>query len=304
MRILITGGCGFLGSHIARQLYDMRHEILIIDRNISTSTMRLKDLKGVIPLVPADCNEHVNLPGHINKFKPHMILHLAAESVASWCDANPYRAMVTNIGGLINILSCSKDAGVKKFVFISSSFVYGDFQYVPADEGHPTNPHTVYGGTKVAGEAMVKAFCSRYDIDYSIVRPSAVYGPTDTNNRVVQVLLENAVKSKPLVLEGSEKKFDFTYIDDCVDGICLALLKKESIGEVFNITYGQGRSLKELAGIISRLKPTKILETEPLQHSPVRGELDISKAHKLIGYNPKWSLEDGVRIYYEWMVSK
>jgi nucleoside-diphosphate-sugar epimerase len=281
-----------LGSHLSGRLVEEGHEVIALD--IDTSRKMSKGIK----VIKGTVLDKISLWNHIKEHKPDAIIHLAAESIAKECDKNPAIAMETNVGGLINALNAARTFGVPYFTFISSSFVYGDFQYSPADENHTTIPKGIYGGTKLAGEILTKTFCKRYGIDYTIIRPSAVYGYGDRNNRVVQVLLERALQGKPLILEGAEQIIDFTYKEDTVEGIYLAVTKEYGRNDIFNITRGQGRSLGELAKIISGLIPnTEIIESKHDENRPKRGSLDIYKARNLLGYNPKWALEDGVKQY-------
>lgn len=292
MKFFICGGTGFLGSHLCSRLVEEGHEVVALD--IDTSRKMPKGVKVIKDTVL----DKVRLWNHIKEHKPDAIIHLAAESIAKECDINPANAMETNVGGLINALNAAKTFGVGYFTFISSSFVYGDFQYSPADENHEKNPKGIYAATKWAGEILTQTFCKRYGIDYTIIRPSAVYGYGDRNNRVVQVLLENAIQGKPLILEGAEQVIDFTYKLDTVDGIFRAVTMKEGRNQIFNITRGEGRTLSELARIISDLVPdTQVIESKHDENRPKRGSLDISKARNLLGYNPQWSLEKGVAQY-------
>jgi len=286
------GGCGFIGSHLSESLVKEKHEVVSLD--INTENRMSKETIVINDTVL----DKISLWNHIKEHKPDAVIHLAAESIAKECDTHPAIALETNVGGLINSLNGARNFGVSYFVFISSSFVYGDFQYPSASEDHPLNPKGVYGGTKKAGEVLVQTFCKRYGIDYTIIRPSAVYGYGDRNNRVVQVLLERALRGKPLILEGAEQIIDFTYKEDTVEGIYLAVTKQEGRNQIFNITRGYGRSLGELAKIISGLVPdAEIIESKHDENRPKRGSLDIYKARSLLGYNPKWALEDGVKQY-------
>ena len=293
MKILVTGGCGLLGASITNHLSE--YEAIALDRDVSPRGRKVNGYKIV-----GDCYDREGMAQIVDGVKPEVVIHLAAESIIKDCDDNPANAIDTNLTGLTNMLLASRE--VERFVFISSSFVYGDFQYTPT-EGHPKNPKGIYGGTKYAGEILTKTFCNRYGIEWVIVRPSAVYGATDINKRVVQVLLENALQGKPLVLEGANSKLDFTYLDDAVEGICLASLSGFK-NEAFNITRGEGRSLTELAGIIQNLIPCEIIEGKENGLRPKRGALDITAARCRLGYNPQWSLENGVKKYLEWMMAQ
>ena len=305
MKILVTGGCGFMGSHIARRLATDGHEVSVIDRDIRLAKSRIGDTVKDIFVGAVNCCNREDIIKEVCKIKPEAIIHLAAETVAKHCDLNPDYAIDSNIGGLANTLLAAYCSSVKRFVFVSSSFVYGDFQYVPADEMHPTRPRTIYGGTKLTGEAMVAPFCQRFGIEWVTVRPSAVYGEFDNNHRVVQVLLENALNGKRLKIEGADTKLDFTYIGDVVEGVLLALLKTNAVNQIFNITRGEGRSLRELSTIIAeQVGAVEIDYFNKNVDNPVRGTLDINKAKNILGYIPQWSLEDGIKKYLEWMRSQ
>jgi nucleoside-diphosphate-sugar epimerase len=298
LRILITGGTGFIGSNLSQLLLKQKHEVMIFDKDIFGFRCGIDQW-----VVRGDCKNMNQINVAIDELEPEVIVHLAAVAVATECDNNPYYAMENNINGLRNVLVCAREFKVRRVIFISSSFVYGDFQYIPADELHPLNPKGIYGGTKVVGEYLTKTFCNRFGIEWTIIRPSAVYGFGDKNRRVVQVLLENAIQNIPLVLNGAEERMDFTCVDDTADGIARACVSENAVGQIFNITRGEGRSLNELAEIIRGLVPNvKIEKAEMNGFRPKRGALDISKARSLLGYEPKWGLEEGVKKYYERLV--
>jgi len=145
---------------------------------------------------------------------------------------------------------------------------------------------------------MTKAFAHRYGIEYAIVRPSAVYGPTDVNRRVSQIFVENALMGKPLILKGGDSALDFSYIEDVAEGFVRVALEPHGANQVFNITRGEGRTLRELADILKKMIPsTEIVEEEVDKDIPKRGALDISKAQELIGYDPQYNLEKGLEKY-------
>ena len=299
MKVLISGGCGFLGSYLCH-LFELKgYEVLAYDIDTDHAHEQFEGYD--VRVINGDVRDSVRIDDTIREFDADIVVHLAARAVASYCDKHAFDAMDVNIGGLYKTLCALNNT--KRFVFISSSFVYGNFKYVPVDENHTLNPMGVYGGCKVAAEVLVKSYCERFGIDWVIIRPSAVYGKGDRNRRVVQILLDNAIHNKPLVIEGADQLIDFTYITDTVQGIFLAATKSEASKQTYNITRGQGRSLGELAQVIKSLVPSvDIIEKPHDKNRPVRGALDISKARKELGYEPQVSLEDGVRKYYNWMV--
>ncbi len=314
--ILITGGAGFVGSYISRQLLNEGHQPIVYDAFISFldpfksnyklyQKKRLEMLDGNVHIIKGDIRDYDMFLKTIKEYRPEVILHLAAIPLANVSNKLSGEALDINMNGLMTVIRAIGAVNfVKRIVYVSSSFVYGHFQYVPVDENHPTNPIDVYGGTKLAGESLIKGFATRFGIDYVIIRPSAIYGPIDSNLRVTQIFLENAVAGKELQLRGADQKLDFTYIKDAVQGFVLALTKNEVKNEVFNITFGEGRSLKEFAEILINYFPNlKIIEYEFDKFHPKRGSLDISKSKNLLGFHPEYPLENGIKEYVEWIKS-
>ena len=315
MKIMITGGIGFIGSYITRQLLREGHEVIIFDSFTNYISplesfyqvyleKRFKGIEKGLIIIRGDTRNKSEVYRVIRQHKPNRIIHLAALPIADLCNKHSEEALSSILNGAVNVLEAMRDVDqVERFVYASSSMIYGDFQYFPADEEHPKNPKGVYGGTKLAGEIITQSFSRRFGNEYVIVRPSAVYGPTDVNRRVTQICIENALKGEPLVLHGGgHQKLDFTYVTDAANAFVLATLKPEAANQVFNITRGEGRSLKELADIIAGLIPdVTIVEKAVDIFRPKRGALDISKAKKKLGYEPKYSLEEGMTKYVEFV---
>ena len=156
---------------------------------------------------------------------------------------------------------------------------------------------------KLAGEYMVKTYSQRYDIRYSIVRPSAVYGPTDNNKRVLGLFLTNAIKGNKIqVKNGDSTELDFTYVDDVVEGIKMVTLSSASENETFNITRGRSKTLNEVVEVIKTYYPsTEVEYLEGETFRPKRGALDITKAKELLSFLPKYDLEKGVKMYSKFL---
>jgi len=314
-KIMVLGGAGFIGSRIVKKLADLGHEVIIYDHfyNFLESERknyvfylrkRLANLCLGAKLIYGDIRDEANLLKTLKEHRPEIIIHLAQIPLATVSNKMSSEALDININGIISLIkSIGAVDFVKRLVYSSSSFVYGNFQYLPADEKHPTNPIDVYGGTKLAGENIIKGFGTRFDIGYTIIRPSAVYGPMDANLRVSQIFVDNAFNDKELVLEGGEyNTLDFTYIEDVADGFILAALSPKAKNEIFNITQGQGRTLKEFVDILKQYFPDLKTTIKPADLiRPKRGSLDITKARELLGFNPKYNLELGLKEYVEYI---
>jgi len=313
-KVLITGGAGFIGSYVSRKLLEMGHEVVIYDafiQYISPLKSILKDytelrFQGIaedIDFRRGDTRDKAHLRRIIMDTHPDKILHLAALPIADLSNKHSEEALTSILEGAVNVLEVIRDVDfVDRFVYISSSMIYGDFEEIPAPEDHPKRPKDIYGGTKYAGEVMTETYSRRYDIPYSIVRPSAVYGPFDINRRVSQIFVENALLGKPITLfGGGNQALDFTFVEDAADGMIKVLTHEDGAGNAFNITYGRGYTLRELAEILQEQVPSlevNIVEEEDV-FRPKRGALSIEKAKRMVGYSPQVGLEEGIKRYLD-----
>jgi len=311
-RYLLVGGAGFIGSKIAHKLLDKGHEVFVLDKfnqfvspfdadYNTTISDRFRDILGAVTIIRGDARYLDDVERAIEQAAPERIIHLANMPISKLSNVHVTEAIDSTVSTTVNLLKCCKSLkSLKRFVYISSSMVYGDFQYTPADEEHPRNPKGVYGTSKLAGEVFTRGLSNEFKVPFAIVRPSAVYGPTDMNKRVSQIFMDNAIDNKPIVLKGgSSTKLDFTYIEDIADGIILVSQHEKADGEVFNITYGQGRSLLEFVEILKKYQPDlEYTIEEHDQEMPFRGSLSIEKAQSLLGYQPQFNLETGIRNYY------
>jgi nucleoside-diphosphate-sugar epimerase len=314
-RIFVTGGTGFIGIHTARRLRALGHELVLYDNFSSfvspfqvnyTANLerRFPHGKDEFRIVRGDVRHRGFLQRTLEEFRPTRVIHLAALPIADVSNQFSEEAVENNLLATVTLLDAVQGlAELRRFVYASSSMVYGDFQYTPADEDHPKAPKDLYGGTKLAGEVMVEAYGRRFGMPWTIVRPSAVYGPTDVNRRVTQIFVENALRSEPLVLHnGGVSKLDFTHVEDVADGFVRATLSERAAGRTYNMTRGRGRSLRELAELVARCVPgTRIVEREAEVFRPERGALSIERARRELGYEPKTDLEDGMPAYVDFV---
>ena len=180
--------------------------------------------------------------------------------------------------------------------------VYGNFDGKDVDENTICNPIGIYGTLKLSGELIVKAYSNVFDIPYTIIRPSALYGERCVSRRVGQIFIENAIQNLDIEINGSgEEKLDFTYIEDLIQGIYKSCINKNSINQIFNITFGNSRKLSKLAELLKIEFPNvEIKYAGKEKFMPERGTLNISKAKKLLDYSPEFNLEKGYKKYIQW----
>jgi len=202
------------------------------------------------------------------------------------------------IRGVANVLEVVRGKGTtKRFVFASSSMVYGNFAQDPVAENCSTNPLSIYGGFKLAAESLVRAYLYSTSVDAVIVRPSAVYGPGDSHRRIVPNICRAALSGESIIVKDPVRTVaDFSAVEDVVEGLELAGSLPAAAGEIFNISRGRGRTLMELVQIARGLAPDINVIFQPADDPtrPKRGALDVSKARERLGFNPKVDLETGL----------
>jgi nucleoside-diphosphate-sugar epimerase len=324
-RVAILGGAGFIGHHLALELTSRGAEVCVIDSlqvnnmfSIATSPAheetrelytrilneRLDLLREAgIQLVVQDARDYHALARILSEYEPQTIVQAAAVAHAGQSNKDPYTTFDHSLRTLENALDFARaDGRVDHFVFLSSSMVYGDFLTPAVDEEHPLNSIGIYGALKVAGEKIVTAYQQVFDLPYTIVRPSALYGPRCISRRVGQLFIEAALSGDPIRIEGDgSDKLDFTFIDDLVHGLVLVIEHPASRGETFNLTYGEARSIQDLAGIVHQHFPDlDIVRVERDRLMPHRGTLSVAKARELLGYSPEYPLESGMEHYVAW----
>lgn len=312
-KVFLTGGIGFIGSFIARRLFKAGCDIMIYDSHTEyipdrspfykkALKDRFKGFKNKIRIVKGNVLNINKMRTALLDFSPDAIIHLAGYPINEQADVHCSEAVHDIVWGTSNILEIVKDMkSVRRFIYTSSSMIYGDFLRLPCDENHPLNPKSVYGGAKLAGEYLVSSFGRRFGFKYTIIRPSAVYGPTDTNMRVIQKFIEAAIAGNEITVFGVDQKLDFTYVEDTAQGFVKAMFSEKAENEIFNITRGEGRTMGELLDIIKGYYPDlKIIYKEHSSTRPKRGALDIAKARHLIGFEPEYTLEAGIKKYVEY----
>lgn len=315
--MVLVGGAGLIGSAVSWRLRRLRHEVLIIDnfrlhydavlpsgfeRDVAhrmDSLLRGARIERCCVLEPG------RMERLIHSFAPDCIVHLASVPLAAVVTENSEYASTIMSEGLINLLEIARRTPrLSRFVFVSSSMAYGDFTQDPMPEDGDLAPVNIYGGLKLAGEVLTRSYLKRTDVLPIIVRPSCVYGPTDLHYRVVRKFCEAAFKGEPLRLNAvNDHVMDFTHIDDAADGLVLAITHKDAGGETFNLSYGEGRPLSDIATILSHYFGKIKTDDSPIEDGdrPRRGGLDISKANRILGYKPRMPIEKGIPAYLNWL---
>ncbi len=319
---LITGGLGFIGTHIAIDLLKNRKvkKCILLDnfggymnptkKNFFDFRKKRLDLIKNKIIERCDTNNFKSVLDIVKKHEPEIIYHTAALPLAKLDNLNTDEAKIGSIDSTVNLLDSivlvqkiKKNYKCKRFVYISSSMVYGDFKTNKVTEKSDVNPKEAYGTMKLAGEIITKGVSKLNDIPYTIIRPSAVYGPTDMNRRVSQIFIENAFTNKEIMIEGKDEKLDFTFIDDLARGCVLAGTKEKGVNQTFNITYGKAQSLYSYVMNLKKFFPNLKFIIKPRDKTkPSRGTLSIIKAKKLLKFNPKNNLRIGIKKYVKYLI--
>jgi nucleoside-diphosphate-sugar epimerase len=312
MKILVTGGMGLIGHNVVNKLQGKGHDVNIIDNCTNYGIIPEDELeylmternKKISPdtivfmenIADADAVDKA-----FEKTKPEVVIHMASFPRQKVVNANPANGARVMMEGLINICESAKKHRVERVVYISSSMVYGDFedQVLEDDDCHPIGQ---YGIMKLAGEDLVKDYHRRGCFDYAIIRPSAVYGPLDVEDRVVAKFMLAAMRGNILKVNGAGETLDFTYVDDAADGIVAAATRIMAANRTYNITKSHSVSLLEAAEMIVKIVGKGTIEVKDKDADfPSRGALNIDRARTILGYDPKVDVEEGFQKYYEWL---
>lgn len=314
MKILVTGGLGFIGHGVVALLEQQGHEVVVVDNMTTYGVIDRRELDALITERARHirtqkryiCDiSNTDIPKIFAAVQPEIVVHLASFPRQKVVNANPMIGSRSMSEGLLNLLEASARNHVRKFVYISSSMVYGNFKNNYADgvdENHDCRPLGQYGIMKLAGEWLVQDYQRRHNMDYTIIRPSAVYGPRDVEDRVVSKFLLTAMRGGVIQVNGGNETLDFTHVDECVDGIVAATISPYTNNEIYNITRGSARSLLEAAKLaIQIVGAGSIQVNSPDNNFPSRGQLNISKAYNDFGFLPLTDIEQGFQEYYEWL---
>ena len=310
MNILVTGGCGLIGHNVVNLLEQLGHSVSIIDNKTNYGLVpqdeldylmseRLKKINSPIYTASIESAETVDYV--MAKHKPDIVIHMASFPRQKVVNVNPAWGSRVMMEGLINVLESSKKYNVKKVLYISSSMVYGDFTD-DVTEDAICNPIGQYGIMKLTGEHLVKDYTRRGSFNHTIIRPSAVYGPLDVEDRVVAKFMLGAMRGNVLKVNGATETLDFTYVDDAAAGIVAAALSENTTNKTYNITKSHSVSLSQAADMIVDIVGTGSIEIRDKDADfPSRGALNIDAARRDFGFAPQIDVREGFENYYTWL---
>ncbi len=295
MDVLVTGGAGFIGSHVVDALVAGGHQVTVVD-NLSTG--KRANLPAEVPLMEVDLRSD-DLEAVFRRVRPQAVFHLAAQASVPNSVADPATDAKINVLGTINLLERCRNAGVGRVVYSSTGgALYGEPEQFPCAEEHPVRPLSPYGISKYVAEKYIEMYGRLHGLEYAILRYANVYGPRQDpfgEAGVVAIFTQRMVRGEDVVVfgDGTQER-DFVYVEDVARANLLAL--ERGSGQALNIGCGTGTSVNEL---VSRLREPTGYEREPTYTESRPGDvyriaLDASRAHRELGWEPRVSLEEGL----------
>lgn len=304
-KYLVTGGAGFIGSHIAEEIINRGHDVRIIDNFLTGKRENIASFLDKIELIEGDIRDIDTCRQSLGGVD--FILHQAALPSVPRSIEDPILTSEINIEGTLNLLVASRDAGIKKFVFASSTSVYGDDPCLPKKEGMEGTPLSPYAVSKIAGEKYCQVFSQIYGLSTVCLRYFNVFGPRQDPFSQYAAVIPNFItktlkEESPTIFGDGEQSRDFTYVSNVVEANFLATEAQDVSGEIFNIACGEKTTVNSLAEKINALLGKDI---SPVHDEPRPGDIrhslaDISKARKMLKYEPLVSLDEGVEKTIRW----
>jgi nucleoside-diphosphate-sugar epimerase len=312
MRILVTGGLGFIGHNVVVDLCKRGHTVRVVDNQTDYGVIPFAELNFILAerkkKIPANVLIHqIDIESSAVKFvfeqfRPEAIVHLASFPRQRIVNANPQAGSRVMSEGLLNLLELATEFKTEKFIYASSSMVYGSFER--ANEDLECTPMGQYAILKLAGEQLVRDYSRRTGMSHVILRPSAVYGPLDFEDRVVSKFLLNAIRGEKLQVQGPWETLDFTHVSEAAHGIVEATLSQSVTWGTYNISRGRVRTLLEAADVAVKTVGSGVIDSVASDPNfPSRGIIDTSAAYRDLDFSANIDIEDGFRDYYTWLLS-
>ena len=313
MNILVTGGLGLIGHNVVRKLEQQGHTVVVYDNmtnygiipreEIDHLMIQRRRLISTPHIHENDILQSSMFDWLLPKHNIEAIIHLASFPRQKVVNADPAWGSTVMSTGLLTLLEKAVEHGVRRFTYASSSMVYGDFKD-DVTENAECRPQGQYGILKLAGEWLVKDYTRKHGIEHTILRPSAVYGPLDVEDRVISKFLLTAMRGETLKVNGPNETLDFTYVNDAADGFVAATLSDQAANGTYNITKSHSKTLLSAAELAVRLAGRGNIEVRDKDADfPSRGALNIDAARRDFGFDPKVDVDEGFQIYYDWLKS-
>ena len=302
----MTGGLGLIGHNVVARLEQQGHRVIITDVKTNYGIIPQRELDYLMAerrkkiktdrIYSIDISDLDGIHWLMRTHQPDAVIHLASFPRQKVVNAHPQWGSRTMSEGLLNLLEAARNNKVCKFIYISSSMVYGDFTNDVAEDAE-CRPQGQYGIMKLAGEWLVRDYSRRGFFDHVVIRPSAVYGELDVEDRVISKFLLTAMRGGVLKVNGAGETLDFTYVGDAADGIVAATLSATANNKTYN-----SWSLLDAANLAVRIVGQGTVEVRDKDADfPSRGALNIDAARRDLGYNPQVDIEEGFQRYYEWL---
>lgn len=295
MKIAVTGGCGFIGSHTIDYLIEKGHDVVAYD-NLSTGS--LENLNTSAHFYQGEVEDRTQLDAFFTREKPNAVMHMAAQIDVQVSMKNPSYDANVNVMGTVNVLDMCKKYGVERFVYSSSAAIYGNPEYLGVDEKHPKNPESFYGYSKLVPETYIKMYCDSCDMTYGILRYANVYGPrqkAEGEGGVVAIFTERMKKNEDCFVFGDgEQTRDFIYVKDIAAANAAALESTESF--IANASTAIAVSVN---GLFSIMKKTYGYKKDIIYKDARKGDIEHSwltndQSTKILGWNPQYNLKKGI----------
>jgi len=311
-KILITGSAGFIGFHLAKSLLEDGHDILGIDNlnnyyNPKLKKNRLEILSKLknFSFQNVDISDRKSITNSFNSFNPNKVVNLAAQAGVRYSIENPYSYINSNIVGFNNLIELCRHNNVDGFIYASSSSVYGGNTKMPFSvSDRVDNPISLYAATKKANELIANSYSHLYGLHTTGLRFFTVYGPLGRPDMAIYIFTENILADKTIsVFNNGDMKRDFTYIDDIVSGTKAAIEKNYKC-EIFNLGNNKSEALMDIIYLIEKYVSKKAkINFMPMQPGDIKESFaDINRSVQLLNFNPKTSIEIGIKSFIDWFM--
>jgi UDP-glucose 4-epimerase len=308
--ILITGGMGFVGAHVAKRLFEKNYSVVCFDLKPREIDF-IKDWN--LPIVKGDVSKIDNLIKIVEKYRINKIIHSAAIPNEEVCRNDPLGSFNVNVKGTLNVSECSRRKDLT-MIYISSQAVYGNLHsqdLTPIkEEETPTSIPGIYASHKILSEKIVNSYNQIYGLKTLILRPTWVYGPGQISvHNPISIILEKAIKKLPIILkQGGDHPIPFTYVKDLAESIYLSIIAKNLKHNIFNIDGGKLVTVREVAEAVKQIIPDAHIKIgsgywqQLLEQTPIRGPGDLSKAKQELRYEPFYSIHEGIKEFAQYLM--